>query len=139
MIMIIAGVIFLGSVVSIGVAANGTDTTTTTTAGGTIAEEPLMPRNQVKSGALSSRRPGNWVNQGISNFKEHQTTALDKLGGASAISESQRPDSTPFLHKIEIQAIEGVFEKINGLIELLKYAIENGMLQPSPTPQPIPV
>lgn len=77
------------------------------------------PRNTVKGGALSERKPGNWISSGISTHNERQQTSLHNYGGATP-SEKQTPAHRTAL----IEVIDGFFDVLVDLAEQLKTALQ---------------
>ena len=93
--------------------------------------ELQYPRNNVKGGALSERRPGNWLNRAAGNHIERQTTMLKAFGGAEPISEDQvKP---PRRRVMTIAFWEGLFDFLIQLVEQYQLVIEASRLASSST------
>jgi len=93
------------------------------------SSELQYPRNNVKGGALSERRPGNWLNRAAGNHIERQTTMLKAFGGAEPISEDQ---VEPSRREVMLLAfVEGLFEFLNDLADLFVLQLEADKLQES--------
>jgi len=90
------------------------------------SSELQYPRNNVKGGALSARRPGTWLNRAASTHVERQNTMLKDFGGATPISEDQvKP---PRRRVMTIAFFEGLFDFLIQLVQQYQMAIEASRL-----------
>lgn len=93
--------------------------------------ELQYPRNNVKKGAVSARRPGAWINRAASTHVERQNTMLKDFGGATPIPEDQEEPSRRQVMMLAF--LEGLFDFLNQLAEQLLLAIEASKLAESST------
>ena len=91
--------------------------------------ELQYPRNNVKKGAVSSRRPGAWINRAAGVHTERQNTMLKDFGGATPIPEDQ---VEPGRREVMMLAFfEGLFNFLNDLADLLVLQLEASKLEES--------
>jgi len=80
------------------------------------------PRNNVKGGAVSARRPGSWINRATSIQNKRHDTMLKDYGGATPISEDQVPASRREV--MTIAFLDGLFTFLIDFVEQFQLAIQ---------------
>lgn len=80
-----------------------------------------FPRNNVAGGAIATRRPGSWIQDGVSNFVERQDASLNAYGGIT-ISETEPTDS--FRDIVLPGLVDDLLSVINQLALAIQAAIK---------------
>ncbi|HSW45436.1 MAG TPA: hypothetical protein VLM89_07690 [Phycisphaerae bacterium] len=93
--------------------------------------ELRTPRSNVKSGSLSTNRPGTWTSQAKATHIERQQKALHDFGGAEYEGPEQYPPSRREVFMTTF--FESMFQILKSLVDQLSLA-----LQLAQTAQPAP-
>lgn len=93
----------------------------------TVAQttEQPFPRNNVRGSALAARRPGTWVQAGISNHVQRQTAALDQWGGVTITQVGPEPGIRDVVLPALVEALLGAIDQLSFMIQTL---IQGGTL-----------
>jgi len=88
---------------------------TTTPPPTTGITELKTPRNNVKGGSVAARRPGLWVEAGLSKAVQRQNVMIGLRGGATTFTPAPPSEKNVFL----VSFLSGLFDNVNTLLKLL--------------------
>lgn len=84
--------------------------------------EPTLgaPRDNVTSGAISARAPGNWIRSGIANHQAWNDAAFRDFGGADIPEATPTPKRLP---QAIAAAVQGLLDFFQGLVDDFQAAL----------------
>ncbi len=83
-----------------------------------------FPRNNVAGGAIATRRPGTWIQSGISTHATRQAASLHAFGGATITQTEPAPSIRDSILPTLVGALVAAIEDLSAAIQA---AIQAGL------------
>jgi hypothetical protein len=86
---------------------------------------PPLPRNNVRGGALAARRPGTWIQSGVSTTSQRISIAITDFGGVNYTQEGPPPSIRDEVLPALVEIFLGIVDQFSLVLQTL---IQSGTL-----------